>query len=334
MSNNSSCLYYSNSEFIPVAALRAGTGVFSALCCLAVIIVIVKLKRYSKAAQRLVLYLAIAATFHSISYTFARVNYYTPRYIYDDYCYFGGFFNFYSSWVEVFALFCLTFNLFYNGVMIKKPPLWLERAYLVVMYGLPLLWSWVPFLFQTYATTEGWCDTRLEDENCNPFLFGTVMLFAWYVPVYLVLFLCCLTSIVAAIRIRNLYMYGTVLKDPELKNSVLTLIGYPIVYLLLTVFSLANAIYTAVDRDNTTASLVLWYLRVVTSPFRGAVIAVVYAIHSCVHNKNDSRRDEHLSLLGDPNFSSDGAYHTCKSDASWLNISVKERVQESRFANT
>ena len=123
MSNNSSCLYYNDSEFIEVAALRAGSGIFSALCCLAVIIVIVKLKRYSLPSQRFVLYLAIAATFHSVSYAFARVNYYTPRYIYDDYCYFGGFFNIYSSWVEVLALFCLTFNLFYNGVMIRIPPL-------------------------------------------------------------------------------------------------------------------------------------------------------------------------------------------------------------------
>ena len=285
--------------------------------------------------------MAIAAMIHGISYAFARVNYYTPRYIYDNYCYFGGFFNFYSSWVEVLALFCLTFNLFSNGVMIRLPPLWLERAYLVVMYGLPLVWSWVPFLFHTYAATESWCDTRIVDENCNPFLFGIIMQFAWYGPVYLVLFLCCLTSLVAAIRIRK--WYGTVLRDVELKNEIMTLIGYPVVYLLLTVFSLANAIYTADDRNDTTASWVLWYLHVVTSPFRGAVVAVVYAIDSCarkwaVFRRNDSfcqylrrnRNDSEGKYLLDPESRNPRA---CYSDSyMYLNISSEE--YDSASVNT
>ena len=333
-----------------VAALRAGIGVFSALCCLAVIIVIVKLKRYSVPSQRLVLYLAIAAMLHSVSYSFARVNYYTPRYLYDGYCYFGGFFSLYSSWVEVLALFCLTFNLFYNCVMIRMPPLWLERAYLVVMYGLPLVWSWVPFLFHTYATAKGWCDMRMVDENCNPFLLGLITRFAlWYGPLYLVLFLCFLASIIAAIRIRK--WYGTIFSNGgdnsrlKLKNEILTLIGYPVVYLLLTVFSLANTIYSAVYFENTTTLLVLWYLRVLTATFRGAVIAVVYALDSCsrkwntpgtvnslpsfcqclrrnkINSENECLLDESITPK-------------VYSDNSWIKVDLEERVHESALVKT
>ena len=214
--------------------------------------------------------------------------------------------------------------------MIRIPPLWLERAHLVVMYGLPLTWSWVSFLFHTYGTTEGWCDTRLVDENCNPFLFGIIMKFAWYGPMYLVLFLCCLTSIIAALRIRKWKRTVLNIKGSnsslKLKDEVMTLIGYPIVYLLLTVFSLANAIYTAVDYEITTASLVLWYLHVVTSPFRGAVVAVVYAIDSCSRKwsiQRNKKDPDSESLLG-PSVTT-----KVYSDDSWLKASIEESVSGS-----
>ena len=259
-------------------------GVFSALCCLAVITVIVGFKKYSFFSQRLILYLAIAAFFHSLSYSLARVNYYTPRYLYDDYCYFGGFVNLYSSWVEVLALCSLTFNVFLNAVMDRWPAFWLQYGYLAVMYILPLLWCWLPFLDHTFATTTGWCDFRVVDEKCDRFLYGYILRFAvWYVPVYVVLFICFLATVIAAVRIHRrskmwfgIYNPDRQQSDLRLKNEVKPLIWYPIVYLFLTVFSLANSIDIAVNPEKN--SIALWYLHVLTSPLRGAFIAVVYTL--------------------------------------------------------
>ena len=206
------------------------------------------------------------------------------RPLYDDYCYFGGFYNFYSSWVEVLALFCLTFHMLVSSMSNNNPPSWLQYVYLPIMYGLPLLWSWLPFRFHTYATTAGWCDVRLEDEYCKDFVYGYIMRFAvWYGPVYLMLFLCFLSTMIAVMivhhRLREVVPEGetNAVRD-RLRNEVMPLIGYPIVYLLLTVFSLANAIDIAVNPDITIPTL--WYLHVLTSPFRGAFIAVVYVIDS------------------------------------------------------
>ena len=286
-SNSSNCSYYDDSQLAVVAACRAGTGFFSALCCLAMVIVIVRRKEYYFFTKRLILFLAIAAMLHSLSYPLARVNYYTPRYIYDDYCYFGGFYNFYSSWVEVIALSCLTFHMLLSTVV--KPPLeklnYLQYVYLPMMYLLPLIWSWLPFLYHTYATTDSWCDLRVVDENCNRFIFGYIARFAlWYGPVYLILFICFLTTLIAVItlhrKVWKLPIDNEKRRELKLKfySDVLPLVGYPIAYLFLTIFSLANAIDYAIQGEKSLR--VLWYLHVLTSPFRGAFIVVVYYLNS------------------------------------------------------
>ena len=89
--NETSCYETLDStQYKIAAAIRASIGLFSFFCCLGVVLVIVLYKKYKFFIQRLILYLAVAALVHSISYTLARVNYYTPRPIEDPYCYFGG----------------------------------------------------------------------------------------------------------------------------------------------------------------------------------------------------------------------------------------------------
>ena len=286
------CTYYDESVVFTVAAgIRAFIGLFSALCCLLVIITIIRLNNYFMYSQRLILYLAIAAFLHSISYTLARVNYYTPRYLFDDYCYFGGFFDMYASWAEVLALCCLTFNVFVNAVMDRWPSTKLQYVYPLVMFLGPLLWCWVPFLNQTYASTLGWCDLRTVDEQCNRFVFGSILLFTlWYGPVYILVIVCFLAVSVAAIMIHRRSRMWLKIYNPEhqqagwrLKNEVKPLIWYPVVYLLLNVFSFINTVDVVINPNN--ASVVLLYLRVLTSPLRGAFIAIVYAIHPEIRSR-------------------------------------------------
>ena len=288
----SNCTYYDSVGFTVIAAIRAVVGLFSALCCLLVIGMIAYLKKYLIYSQRLILYLAIAAFLHSLSYTLARVNYYTPRYLFDDYCYFGGFINLYSSWAEVLALCCLTFNVFVNAVMDRWPSTSLQYVYLAVMFLGPLVWCWVPFIHHTYASSIVWCDLRTVDEQCNRFVFGDILKFAfWYIPMFILVFICVLVTIFAAIMIqmRSRMWYRIFNPDNQqtgwkLKNEVKPLIWYPVVYVLLNMFSLANRIDVAV-RSPEDSAIVLWYLHVLTSPLRGAFIAIVYAFDPQVRKR-------------------------------------------------
>lgn len=348
LNQSGNCSFYDNSstnlDYAAVAAIRAGMGVFSALCCLAVITVIVGFKKYSFFSQKLILYLAIAALFHSLSYSLARINYYTPRYLYDDYCYFGGFINLYSSWVEVLALCCLTFNVFINSVLDRWPASWLQYMYLVLMYGCPLLWCWLPVLHHTYATTKGWCDLRVVDENCKNFPFGYILWFAvWYVPVYIVLFVCFLATIVSAVSIhrRSKMWYGIYNPNQQqselrLKNEVKPLIWYPIVYLMLTMFSLANTIDITIEPEKATD--VLWYLHVITSPLKGAFIAVVYALDSDTRKRISPRRIYSLCCARRGEGREVKEYHvftsSCGDSLSGISIERKEQQYYGSMNNS
>lgn len=282
-SSSDNCTYYNEERFAVVAAVRATVGTLSAVCCLLVAGMILLFRKYRCFCQRLILYLAVAAFVHSLSYPLARVNYYTPRQLHSPYCNFAGFFSHYTSWVEVLALCCLTFNVFLNAVVDK----WLTRleaVYIFLPYLLPFLWVWIPFINHSFGNGEAWCDIRPIESDCSRYLIGDIMRFVlWYVPLYILCIAMLVAALVAAYMIhRNSKLwYG--IHDPfkeektnMLKSNVRPLIWYPVLYSILNVFSVANQVDVAIDPTNTV--LVLWYLHVLTSPLRGAVIALAYAL--------------------------------------------------------
>lgn len=152
MDNN--CTYVAvDPNFIAIAAVRATVGTISAAACVLLVVLILLLKKYQYSlCQRLILYLAVAAFFHSLSYPLARVNYYTPRKLLSPYCVFGGFFNLYTSWIEVLALTCLTLGSFISGVLQKHLPKWGELIYIGLPYVLPCLWCWIPFVDHSFGS--------------------------------------------------------------------------------------------------------------------------------------------------------------------------------------
>lgn len=324
------CTYYDSENFRVIAALRASVGALSALCCLLVVAMIVVLKKYRCFCQRLILYLAVAAFFHSLSYTVARVDYYSPRHLLSTYCNFGGFFNLYTSWAELLALCCLTFSVFLNAVMDK----WLtnlEVVYVCLPYLLPLLWVWVPFIKHSFGNGEAWCDIRPIEEDCSRHTLGDILRFVlWYGPLYVLCLVMLGAALIAACKIRRNSKLWSGLHDPfkeqktqMLKNEVRPLLWYPILYSILNVFSVANQIDVAIHPSNTIAAL--WYLHVFTSPFRGAAIALAYALDS------DTRRRLNWVEL------KTAVLHCCERDDirdySAINCSVGDSVSHDYLSS-
>ena len=277
------CPDYESTDLKIVAILRASVGGFSALCCLMVIVVIVLYKKYRVFPQRQILYLAIAACVHSLSYPLSRLNYHTPRPILDPYCLFGGFFNLYTSWTEVFGICCITFNLLAETVLNIQQPERLEPLYFLIMFFVPFLWTWIPFLYHAFGVAGAWCDIRILNEDCSSFTLGKILRFAlWYVPLYIILFIIFICTVIVYRSIRKIdRTYGGI-HDPDTKGrkerlmtEVKPLLWYPIVYLLLSTFSVVSRIVDTVNPDKQV--IVLWYFHVLTSNFRGAFISLVYA---------------------------------------------------------
>lgn len=274
---------YNTVVYIAVAAVRAGVGVFSAACCLAVILIIVVYKKHHDFTQRLVLNLAIAALVHSISYPLARVNFYSDLQLFDPYCYFGGFLNLYSSWIEVLALMCIVYHLFVGGVL-ERPTHRFELLFWLATYAFPLVWCWIPFINRSYATSGAWCAIRSQNIDCSSFMFGQVLQFAlWYIPLYLLLFFTFIISVIVAVKVHQdtqrwsgLFDKDVQAKKERIKTEIRPLIWFPVIYLILNTFSFIDRIYNIVSPDD--PQVVLTYLHVFSAPFRGAFVALVYTL--------------------------------------------------------
>ena len=274
---------FSSTPYIAVAAIRAVVGTFSAVCCLGVILIIVLYQKYRVFTQRLVLNLAIAALVHSLSYPLARVNYYSDLQLLDPYCLFGGFFNQYSAWIELLALMCIVYHLFVGGILGRATHK-LEPLFWVGTYSLPLLWCWIPFIQQAYGTSGGLCAIRTLNEDCTAFTFGQVLQFVlWYVPLYALLIITCIVSVAVAIKVRRdvhrwsgVYDAETKAKTERVRTEIRPLLWFPFIYLALNTFSFIDRVTNIAKPDDPV--LALTYLHVLTSPFRGAFVALVYTV--------------------------------------------------------
>lgn len=279
---------YNSQDYVAVAAVRAAVGAFSAVCCLTMVVIIILHKKYRDFSQRLVLNLAITALIHSLSYTVARVNYRSDLKLLDPYCYFGGFLNQYSAWIEVLALMCIVYHLIVGGLLGRptNPSPRLQLVFWLGTYILPLFWCWIPWIEHSYGTSGGWCGIRTMDENCKGYRFGQILQFViWYIPLYILLFVTCFVAIAVAVKVRRdvhrwagLYDEEIRTKRERIKTEIQPLLWFPFIYLILNTFSFIDRIYNIAEPDN--PQIVLTFLHACTSPFRGAFVALVFTLAS------------------------------------------------------
>ena len=284
------CDRFNDLSYKILSGFRAILGLASFICCLLVIIIIILFKRYQYFVQRLVLYVCIAAAINSIAIIIQKVDYFEPNddqsYILDKYCIFAGFFELFTSLVELMSLLCITHGL-YHSVIKQKPKKYFEAIYITLSLIIPSLLCCVPFFGEAYGKTGPWCWIRERDEYCQPYLFGIILQFSlWYVPLVLV------TMVVSCVSVTTLYKVHKSIEnrwqgpyDPEvyvhrgrLKKVVKIMLAYlPILYLLVNLFSLPNAIYWAIGD---TPLIGLWVLHAVFPPLRGALFALPYLFHT------------------------------------------------------
>lgn len=289
--NISNCtLLFDSANYKVLAGLRAAMGLISFIGCTVVIFIILLFKKYRFFPQRLVLNIAVAALIHSISYTTSRVNYYTVREIDDPYCYFAGIFNHYTAAVELISIWFATINIFAVG-MCRRNISKFEPVYYFTTYLLPCLWFWVPIWLKAYGTSGGWCGIKVVDEDCQPFRPSAYIQFGiWFVPLYVSTTVIIGLLVAVAMRLlRSIHRWKGKF-DPMaqagqrvLQNELRPLIWYPVIYLLLNSFSFISQIYRAIYPDS--PSPILPYFRVLTSPLRGAFIALAFALDKDTRNR-------------------------------------------------
>lgn len=276
---------YDSTDYKIQAALRAAVGLFSFVCCASMVFIIILFKKYKFYTQRLILYLAVVTMIHAFSYTITRVNYYTPRPIEDPYCYFAGLLNHYTASMGLLSIWVITLNLLVK-ILCNRSTVKAESAFVLVIFLLPALWFWVPVWLRAYGTAGAWCSIRSLNADCTPYAYRTWLRFGlWYIPLYTLMAVIVICMILAAARAARESRRWVGKWDPEvvvqsqtMKREIISLLWYPLIFLLLNTFSLIDQIYDAINPMN--HSDIITYLRIFTSTARGAFIALAYGLDS------------------------------------------------------
>ncbi|CAH1793812.1 unnamed protein product [Owenia fusiformis] len=241
---------------------------FSFIGCVVIISIIFIFRRYRIFSQRMILYLIIAASMQNIGYFWGDV-YRSGGAL----CRFQGFWLTLWLWCVTAWVIAMTFNIYMSGVRETITEKY-EWGYHVVCWGAPFVMSCLPFadLEGGYGPAGVYCWIVAWGWR-----FGI-----WYIPVLLIVgtLFVTYTYIILKLRAKANSWYGTF--DPlresrrqQLKEDIRPLKWYPLVYLILAVFPLANRIQNIASPK---ASFPLYLLMVIFSTLKGFVYAVLFLL--------------------------------------------------------
>ena len=279
---------YSNltSAFVIIAAVSRGSSVISVLACLLVAAIILLFKKYIFFTQRLVFYFCITAGLYSIAIATGTTVYFPMdgSYSYSAYCAWSGFISQHTTWMLLLA-FLIIFLDMYMRVSLQKDTTRFELVYILIIFGTPLLFNWIPFIDSSYGPAGPWCWIRAInfDENCTIHIEGVV----WRaVLLYVPLLLVCIVAIVLYIlMVHKIYRIRyTERFDPQaatIRKNMLKearpFLVYPWVFFIVITISLANRVASTFE-VNSQKILVLFCLNAAGLSLQGGIAVVILGI--------------------------------------------------------
>ena len=277
---------YTSRDYAIVAGISAVTAFISLLASCFVVSLIVLFKKWKFFAQRLVLYLAISVILESIATIIHRVDYENQTSaFYVHFCKISGYIEQNTSWMQLMAVISITVYVFVCAMFKKRTDRHKDEVlYLFFIFIFPLLFNWIPFIFDVFGRAGAWCWIVSENiYTCEKSLAGQILQFVlWYVPLYIVLV--ALIFLYVAILIK---IYIHKLEENRihrlLKKEMRSLLWYPIIYLVFNIAPLANRIHGLAVPNN--PSLALWILAGLFYPLQGGAIALVFTLHPDIRKR-------------------------------------------------
>ena len=288
--NRTECSVFETTPYVIVALVSAGSAIISALATTTVIFLILSLKKYIFFVQRLILYLCVAALLNSIAIAFRfqeagdlRSQLEPDSGSLHTFCAASAFFQQVASWSTSIAFCCITFNLLLTTVF-KKDTERCELVYAGLIFILPFIFNWIPFIQNTYGDAGAWCWIRSLDDDCNLILLGVYLRYIlWYVPGGILLSAVIITYIFILVWVTRQKRRWVGNYDPlterdkeNLQKEAWPLMLYPFGFVLLNIVPVINRIYETVNEGN--PSYALWILHAILSPLQGGYIALIYVL--------------------------------------------------------
>ena len=283
---------------------RGVIGTLSMTLCLFAVILVLCMKKYKIFTYRLAIYQILSSLGLSAAQVLLLllVNYMYngDSSYYQNACESTAFLLEYLVWIKLFFTTCLLF-LFFLIVHLKGFKK-LEIGYVLISTLFPLLYTWIPFIRNSFGVSGTWCWIRDWKDDCTTeqYLQGIIELL--YGPYFIFLAM----IVVAVVVIMNVstrrYKYKTpenepLVETPEhnptktaIKGS-LPLLAYPIIFIVLALFPLINRVYGPI-RYNDTFGLALAYSITESSwGFFAGLALIIHIFMTYLEKKNNSNKE-------------------------------------------
>ena len=262
---------------------QASSAILSAIACLLVLFIIVIFKKYTCQTQRLIVSLTLAVLLLSIGYIVRGFGYSETRRGW--FCSLIAFFTQYSGSCILLAVLCLIIEMFIHSGILQEDNLNLEKLYFTVIFIVPAIFDWIPFLQDAYGPTSSWCWIRSQDlVTCDQFLFGIVLQYLlWFVPLFVVIVVGFVLYIATQVIISRQINAYTGLIEPtrrkekeELIREIKQFRWYPLIFLVANTIPLAARIIS--DFDKNTEVFGLWVVAGIIQGLQGSIIALAFTV--------------------------------------------------------
>ena len=258
-------------------------GVVSFSLCLAIFFITALFRKYRQTTQRVILYLTLAVCFLSFanilhgSRAGSLANNHT-------YCITIGFIDQVTNWMVLLAVCCLTFDLFVKVVFLKFDTSRYEAAYCVIIFVVPFLFNWIPFVGQAYGLEVEQCWIKLTNEDCsmNSYYISLRFILYW-IPFLLIMSAVFLAYLIISIKARR-QLNGYVGNYDPAENARRQLLYqevriyrvYPILWLIGYIAAVTSRIVEVADTERLFFGLKI--IHVLAISFQGVAVAIVFAL--------------------------------------------------------
>lgn len=288
MPNDSDCLVLASMDVKILIGVHTLTSFISLCSGIVVICLIVVLKKYLFFSQRMILYLNVTAMMAAFVNTInaateASEDEGSPMF---KYCEALGFLSQYTSSCFVVAITCFTVNIFLQATCSYNTRR-IESVYLLLIFILPALYSWIPFQFQSFGVAGIWCWIKARkktghDDNCTAIKAGQWLRIAlFYAPVFIIypLLIVLLVLTLCVIRHRRHGYMATIdvhanTKRAAVISEIRSLLWYPIVVIVMDLIPLMTRIYEMARPQRELS--VLWTFNALIDPLKGFAVAAIF----------------------------------------------------------
>ena len=308
-----------------VIGLRSTISIINCICLFGMICVIFLLKKYHVFTQRLILYLAIASFLLSLVTAFdvtgaARLSNKPAL----QYCVFVAFANQICNWWVFLAVASILVDLFVKAVFDISTQRF-EILHIVLTFGLPFTFCWVPFLKSKFGSSSVYCWIKLFNDKCERDKYSVHLSFyIFYIPLYTLMVFIIVMLVIALILVHRKRTRWLGVYNPEtnrlqkmMVKEIYTLIGYPFVFLILSLPDTIHTVFALSQTPNFRVYFGLVVFATLIYQLQGVAITLCFVLDS------ETRKNLKWSTL------KAAAKQCCSKEESYTRLPIQAAIGDS-----